>query len=122
MCSLTDFVNLKIKLTHSFVGAYRGMLCVRVFIRVSDRICVYQWVCDIPQKIYKHFGPPAINESPSAAAQNQLNLQPTKNGLPWPKVLHKPYLVEKHNEWEDEAAATSALLHEGGGQQVLCGD
>jgi hypothetical protein len=89
---------------------------------MSDSICVYGCVT-YRKKIYKHFGPPAINESPSAAAQNQLNLQPTKNGLPWPKVLHKPYLVEKQNECEDEAAATSALLLEGGGgQQVLCGD
>jgi hypothetical protein len=29
---VTDFVNLKIKLTQCFVGAHRNRVCVRVFI------------------------------------------------------------------------------------------
>jgi hypothetical protein len=39
---VTDFVNLKIKLTQSFECAYRDRVCVRVFIRVIAHmnICV----------------------------------------------------------------------------------
>jgi hypothetical protein len=37
---MIDFVNLKIKLTQSFRCAYRGRMCVRVFIRISDRMCI----------------------------------------------------------------------------------
>jgi hypothetical protein len=42
---VTDFVNLKIKLTQSFRGAHKDKVCVRVFIGVSGRtymnICVF---------------------------------------------------------------------------------
>jgi hypothetical protein len=39
---VTDFINLKIKPTQSFGGAYRGRVCVRVFIGVIAHmnICV----------------------------------------------------------------------------------
>jgi hypothetical protein len=33
---VTDFVNLNIKPTQSFRGAYRDKVCVRMFIGVSD--------------------------------------------------------------------------------------
>jgi hypothetical protein len=42
---VTDFINLKIKSTQSFRDAHRDMMCVRVFIGVSDHtymsICIY---------------------------------------------------------------------------------
>jgi hypothetical protein len=34
---VTDFVNLRIKLTQSFRGAHMCRMCVRVFIGVGDR-------------------------------------------------------------------------------------
>jgi hypothetical protein len=37
---VTDFVNLKIKLTQSFRGAHRDNIYVRVFIKVSPRTCI----------------------------------------------------------------------------------
>jgi hypothetical protein len=37
---MTDFVNLKIKSAQSFKCAYMSRVCVRVFIRMSDRICI----------------------------------------------------------------------------------
>jgi hypothetical protein len=33
---MTDFVNLKIKSAQYFRGAYRGRMCVRIFIEISD--------------------------------------------------------------------------------------
>jgi hypothetical protein len=44
MLLMTDFVNLKIKLTQSFRGAHRGRVCVRVFIGVSARTCMSIYV------------------------------------------------------------------------------
>jgi hypothetical protein len=32
--SLTDFVNLKIKAAQFFKGAYKGRICVRIFIEI----------------------------------------------------------------------------------------
>jgi hypothetical protein len=43
--SLIDFVNLKIKLARSFGGAYRGRICVRVYIGVSVYTCMNICVC-----------------------------------------------------------------------------
>jgi hypothetical protein len=40
MFLVTDFANLKIKLTQSFEYAHRGMMCVRVFIGVSVYMCM----------------------------------------------------------------------------------
>jgi hypothetical protein len=37
---LTDFVNLKIKLTRSFRDVHRDRMCVRVFVRMSVRTCI----------------------------------------------------------------------------------
>jgi hypothetical protein len=37
---VTDFVNLKIKLTQSFRGAHRDNIYVRVFIKVSPHTCI----------------------------------------------------------------------------------
>jgi hypothetical protein len=47
---MTDFVNLKIKLTQSFGGAHRGRVCVRVFIGVSAHMCMSIRVCIVSQK------------------------------------------------------------------------
>jgi hypothetical protein len=44
---VTDFVNLKIKSAQFFRDAYRGRLCVRVFIRVSGRTCISIYVCTV---------------------------------------------------------------------------
>jgi hypothetical protein len=38
---VTNFVNLKIKLTQSFKDAHRDRVCVRVYIRVSAHIYIY---------------------------------------------------------------------------------
>ncbi len=37
---MIDFVNLKIKSAQFFRGAYKGRMCVRVFIGVSARTCM----------------------------------------------------------------------------------
>jgi hypothetical protein len=37
---MTDFVNVKIKSTWYFKSAYRGRMCVYVFIRVNDHTCI----------------------------------------------------------------------------------
>jgi hypothetical protein len=34
-----DFINFKIKLAQSFGGACRGMMCVRVFIKIYAYTC-----------------------------------------------------------------------------------
>jgi hypothetical protein len=44
---VTDFVNLKIKLAQSFRCAYRGRVCVRMFIEVSARTCMSICVCTV---------------------------------------------------------------------------
>jgi hypothetical protein len=44
-CSLTDFMNLKIKSAQSFGCTYMGSLCVRVFIEMSDYIYMSICVC-----------------------------------------------------------------------------
>jgi hypothetical protein len=41
---VTDFVDLKIKLAHSFECAHRGRVYVRVFIEVSDHRCMSIYV------------------------------------------------------------------------------
>jgi hypothetical protein len=43
---MTDFVNIKIKLTQSFRDVHRGR-CTCVFIGVSARICMSICVCTI---------------------------------------------------------------------------
>jgi hypothetical protein len=42
---MTDFVNVKIKSTWYFKSAYRGRMCVYVFIRVNDHTCISTCVC-----------------------------------------------------------------------------
>jgi hypothetical protein len=37
---VTDFVNLKIKLTQSFICAHKSRVCVHVFIGISARMCM----------------------------------------------------------------------------------
>jgi hypothetical protein len=49
---MIDFVNLKIKLTQSFRCAYRGRMCVHVFIRISDRMCMSICICTVILKNY----------------------------------------------------------------------
>jgi hypothetical protein len=44
---VTNFVNLMIKLAQSFRGAYRGKVCVRVFIGVSARTYMSIYVCTV---------------------------------------------------------------------------
>jgi hypothetical protein len=41
---VSDFMNLKIKSTQSFRGAYRGRLCARVFTEVSAHTCMSIYV------------------------------------------------------------------------------
>jgi hypothetical protein len=42
---VTDFVNLTIKPAQSFRGAHKGRVCMRMFIRVSARMCMSICVC-----------------------------------------------------------------------------
>jgi hypothetical protein len=42
-----DFVNLKIKPAQSFEDTHRGRVCVRVFIGVSDRMCMTICICTV---------------------------------------------------------------------------
>jgi hypothetical protein len=44
---VTDFVNLKIKLTQSFRGVHRGRMCIHIFIEVSARTCMSIYVCTV---------------------------------------------------------------------------
>jgi hypothetical protein len=44
---VTDFVNLKIKPTHSFECVHIGKVCVRVFIGVSTHVCMSIYVCTV---------------------------------------------------------------------------
>jgi hypothetical protein len=44
---VTDFVNLKIKPTHSFECAHMGKVCVRVFIGVNTHACMSIYVCTV---------------------------------------------------------------------------
>jgi hypothetical protein len=47
---MTDFMNLKIKSAQSFRYVYRGRLCVRAFIGVSDRTCMSICICIVFKK------------------------------------------------------------------------
>jgi hypothetical protein len=38
---MTNFINLKIKPTQSFRCAHMGRVCMRVFIRMSDRVSAF---------------------------------------------------------------------------------
>jgi hypothetical protein len=42
---VTDFVNLKTKPTQSFGGAYRGRVCVRLFIGLSPHTFMSICIC-----------------------------------------------------------------------------
>jgi hypothetical protein len=44
---VTNFMNLKIKPTQFFRGAYRDRMYVRMFIGVNDRTCMSICVCTI---------------------------------------------------------------------------
>jgi hypothetical protein len=47
---VTDFVNLKIKPVQSFGGAYRGKMCIRIFIGVDDYTCMNICIYTVFQK------------------------------------------------------------------------
>jgi hypothetical protein len=47
---VTDFVNLKIKSVQSFGCAYRGRVCIRIFIGVSARMCINIYVYTVSRK------------------------------------------------------------------------
>jgi hypothetical protein len=47
---VTDFVNLKIKLAQSFRDAHTDRVYVRMFIRLSARICMSICVCTVSKK------------------------------------------------------------------------
>jgi hypothetical protein len=47
---VTDFVNLKIKPAQFFEVAYRGRMCVHVFIGVSAHTYISIYVCIVFQK------------------------------------------------------------------------
>jgi hypothetical protein len=51
---VTDFMNLKIKLTQSFRVAYRGRVCIRVFIDVSAHMCMSIYVYTVFLKKIKN--------------------------------------------------------------------
>jgi hypothetical protein len=42
---MTDFMNLKIKLTQSFRDTHRGRVCVRVFTWLSAHACMSICIC-----------------------------------------------------------------------------
>jgi hypothetical protein len=44
---MTDFVNLKIKLTQSFGCAHENKVCVHIFREVNTRMCMRIYVCII---------------------------------------------------------------------------
>jgi hypothetical protein len=44
---MTDFVNLKIKLSQSFEGAHKVKVCIRVFIEVSTHMYISIYVCTV---------------------------------------------------------------------------
>jgi hypothetical protein len=44
---MIDFVNLKIKLTQSFRGVYRGRVYVHIFIGMSDHTCINICICPV---------------------------------------------------------------------------
>jgi hypothetical protein len=44
---MTDFMNLKIKLTHYFRCAHRSRVCVHIFIGISAYICMSICVCTV---------------------------------------------------------------------------
>jgi hypothetical protein len=48
---LTNFMNLKIKLTQSFEGTHEDRMCIRVFIKMSTRTCFTFILCYIRKKI-----------------------------------------------------------------------
>jgi hypothetical protein len=44
---MTDFINLKIKSVKSFKYAYRGKVCVCIFIGVSVYMCMSIWIYSV---------------------------------------------------------------------------
>jgi hypothetical protein len=44
---VTDFMNLKIKSAQFFRGAYRGRMCMCVFIGVGAHMCMSICVCTV---------------------------------------------------------------------------
>jgi hypothetical protein len=42
-----NFVNLKIKSAQSFRDAHRDMICVRIFIEMSDHTCMNIYICTV---------------------------------------------------------------------------
>jgi hypothetical protein len=44
---MTDFVNLKIKLTQSFRDTHMNTVYVRVFIGMSARTCMSIYICTV---------------------------------------------------------------------------
>jgi hypothetical protein len=56
--SVTDFMNLKIKLTQSSRGAHMSRVCMRVFIQMSAHMCMIICICtvfipEVKTKFYK---------------------------------------------------------------------
>jgi hypothetical protein len=47
---MTAFMNFKVKSAQSFGCAYKGRVCVRVFIEVSAHTCLSICVCTVFQK------------------------------------------------------------------------
>jgi hypothetical protein len=45
-----DFMNLKIKPAQSFRGGHRGMMCMYIFIEMSDHICINIYICIVLKK------------------------------------------------------------------------
>jgi hypothetical protein len=57
MLLLTDFINLKIKLTQFFEINHKGMIYMRIFIRISDHTCMI--ICVYPVFVFVFVNEPA---------------------------------------------------------------
>jgi hypothetical protein len=51
---VTDFVNLKIKPVQSFRYAYKDMMCVYIFIEISEHTCINIYACPMFLKNSMH--------------------------------------------------------------------
>jgi hypothetical protein len=58
---VTDFVNLKIKSAQYFRCVHRGIVCVRVFIKVSAHMCINIFVYTVFLKKNREFNRNARN-------------------------------------------------------------
>jgi hypothetical protein len=78
--SLTDFVNLKIKLVQPFESDSRGRVCVNIFIEMSTHIYISICVCmTYKKKIFRQFHVQIRESSPAQCNTPSLHRQQTLN-------------------------------------------